>query len=95
MEGLPHLGWGQARLEQRLVLLRHVEALRLHAAEHQGALPAALSEITVPLPADPFTGQPVRYELKGGTAHLRGASPPGEEKEPYYNVHYEVSLKDG
>jgi hypothetical protein len=95
MEGLPHLGWGQARLEQRLVLLRHVEALRLHAAEHHGALPAALSEITVPLPADPFTGQPVRYELNGATAHLRSAAPPGEEKEPYYNVHYEVSLKDG
>ena len=51
-----------ARLEQRIALLRHVEALRMYAAEHEGAFPAKLSEISVPLPVDPFTGKPFGYE---------------------------------
>jgi hypothetical protein len=83
----------QARLEQRIALLRHVEALRLHAAQHDGQLPTKLSEISVPLPLDPFTGQPFRYTLEGNTAHLRGSPPPGAEKEPAYNVHYEVTIQ--
>jgi hypothetical protein len=60
----------QARLEQRIALLRHVEALRLYAAAHEGKLPAQLSDCPVPLPADPFTGKPFRYEARGSTAHL-------------------------
>ena len=57
----------QGRLEQRIALLRHVEALRLYAAEHDGTLPAKLSDIAVPLPVDPFTGKPFRYEVEGAT----------------------------
>jgi hypothetical protein len=82
----------QARLEQRLALLRHVEALRLYAADHDGALPAKLSEFPVPLPDDPFTGKPFRYEVEGKTAHFRGSPPPGEEKNPTLNIHYEVTV---
>jgi hypothetical protein len=62
----------QARLGQRLALLRHVEALRLYAAAHAGRLPAKLSDCLVPLPDDPFTGKPFRYEAKGAVAHVRG-----------------------
>jgi hypothetical protein len=47
----------------------------------------------VPLPDDPFTGKPFRYELIGTTAHLRGSPPPGMEKEPAFNIHYEVTLQ--
>ena len=83
----------RGRLDQRIGLLRHVEALRLHAAEHDGALPANLSEISVPLPVDPFTGKPFRYEAAGNTAHLRGTPPSGMEKDPSYHVHYEVTLR--
>ncbi len=83
----------QGRLDQRIALLRHVEALRLHAAEHGGKLPASLSEIAVPLPDDPFTGKPFRYELIGTTAHLRGTPPAGEEKDAAFNIHYEVTLQ--
>jgi hypothetical protein len=83
----------QVRLEQRIALLRHVEALRLYAAEHNGTFPAKLSEIAVPLPDDPFTGKPFRYEVKGGTAHLRGSPPRGLEKDKGFNVHYEVTLQ--
>jgi hypothetical protein len=83
----------QARLQQRIALLRHVEALRLYAAEHDGALPASLADISVPLPADPFTGHPFRYEVAGQTAHLRGSPPRSEEKNAVFNVHYEVTIQ--
>ncbi|HEV3341758.1 MAG TPA: hypothetical protein VG125_15430 [Pirellulales bacterium] len=84
--------WAQARLDQRIALLRHVEALRLYAAEH-GTLPAKLSEISVPLPLDPLCGQPFRYEVNGATAHLRGTPPKREENNPAFNLHYEVTLR--
>jgi hypothetical protein len=83
----------QTRLEQRIALLRHVEALRLFAAEHGGKLPVKLSEVSVPLPDDPITGKPFRYEFTGDTAHLRGSPPMGEEKNAEFNVHYEVTLQ--
>jgi hypothetical protein len=83
----------QGRLEQRVALLRHVEALRMHAAGHGGAWPARLSDVAVPLPVDPFTGKPFRYEVSGPTAHLRGTPPPGEEKNPAYNLHYELTIR--
>jgi hypothetical protein len=83
----------RGRLEQRIALLRHVEALRLYAAEHNGSLPAKLSDLTVPLPDDPFTGKPFRYEVRGATAHLRGTPPSGMEKDPTYNFHYELTLQ--
>ena len=49
----------QGRVDQRIALLRHVEALRLHAAEHNGTLPAKLSDVAVPLPVDPIHRQAV------------------------------------
>lgn len=83
----------QGRLEQRLALVRHVEALRLHAAEHDGHLPAKLADIDVPLPDDPFTGKPFRYRLAGATAHLYGTPPPKLKDDPFYNLHYEVTIR--
>jgi hypothetical protein len=62
----------QTRLEQRFALLRHVEALRLYAAAHRGQLPKQLSDIKLPLPLDPVTGQPFRYTLDGATATVEG-----------------------
>jgi hypothetical protein len=83
----------EARLVQRIGLLRHVEALRLYAAEHDGKLPAKLSEVSVPLPDDPFSGKPFRYELIGATGHLRGTPPSGEENVAVYNIHYELTIQ--
>ncbi|HEY7423464.1 MAG TPA: hypothetical protein VH682_04410 [Gemmataceae bacterium] len=83
----------QGRLEQRIALLRHVEALRLYAAEHDGKLPEKLADIAVPLPHDPFTGKPFVYKREGTTAHLRGSPPRGEEKNPTYNVRYEIAIQ--
>lgn len=80
------------QLEQRIALLRHVEALRLHAAEHNGELPASLADVTVPLSVDPFTGKPFLYERTGNTAHLRGGQPLSVEDDPRYHVHFEVTV---
>jgi hypothetical protein len=83
----------QGRLEQRVAFLRHVEALRLYAADHDGKLPAKLDDAGVPLPADPFTGKPFTYEVEGTTAKLRGAAPKGEEHNPTFNLRYEIVIK--
>jgi hypothetical protein len=64
----------QTRLDQRIALLRCVEALRMYAAEHEGKLPAKLDDIHLPLPADPATGKAFTYKVDGKTAHLQGAS---------------------
>lgn len=83
----------QARLEQRLALLRHVEALRLYAAGHGGKLPEKLSELALPLPADPFTGKSFVYKREGAGAQLRGGSLRGGETNPIYNIRYEISIR--
>jgi hypothetical protein len=83
----------QGRLEQRIALLRHVEALRLYAAAHGGKWPQKLAEISVPLPDDPFSGKPFRYHVDGTTAHLRGTPPRGQENVPAYNIHYELTVQ--
>lgn len=83
----------QARTEQRIGLLRAVEAVRLYAAAHGGQFPAKLDEVGVPLPVDPFSGKPFAYELKDGKAVLRG-TPPAEFKDvPVYNRVYELTIR--
>jgi hypothetical protein len=90
LQRMPRLA--QARLEQQIALLQHVEGLRLYAAE-QGKLPEKLADVAVPLPPDPFTGKPFRYQVEGTVAHLRGTPPPGLEKLWFYNVHFEVTIR--
>src|SRR5262249_46864194 len=80
---LPHVvtrGRTQGELQRQIALLRHVEALRLYAAGHDGKLPGNLSEIPVPLPDDPFTGKPFAYHAEGATACLRGHALASEDK---------------
>jgi len=84
----------QTRLEQRIGLLRCVEALRIYAAEHGGKLPNQLADIKLPLPVDPFTGKDFVYEWRGSTAALRGALPHAPNRLPgLYNGHYEVTMR--
>jgi hypothetical protein len=82
------------RLGQRIALLRNVEALRMYAAEHKGMLPSQLSDVSVPTPGDPVTGKPFLYEVSGKKVHLRGTSPKGMEQNRFFNVHYEITLKN-
>jgi hypothetical protein len=79
----------QGRLEQKVALLRCVEALRLFAAAHGGKLPAKLADAGVPLPLDPFTGKPLRYELKGDAATLTAGAPKSEKE-----TRYEIVIKE-
>jgi hypothetical protein len=61
----------QTRMERMIAALRVIEALRLHAAAHDGQLPEKLSEVTiVPLPNDPGTGKPFEYRREGQGAVL-------------------------
>lgn len=80
----------ELRLQQRVAMLRVIEALRLYAASHGGGLPAKLSEITeVPVPVDPVDLQPFAYELKGSTATLRSNRP----DVVIYDVRYEITVR--
>jgi hypothetical protein len=85
----------QNRLQQRIALLRHVEAVRLYAAEHGGRPPAKLSDVKVPLPVDPFTGKPFIYKAEGQKVSIQGSPPRGEEKSVAYNIRYELTLVEG
>jgi hypothetical protein len=82
-----------ARFDQRLALLRTIEALRLHAAENGGKLPQTLKDVKVPLPVDPVTGSAFSYKLDGAMAILQGTPPKGEEKNPVYNIRYEITIE--
>ncbi|MHB1561241.1 MAG: hypothetical protein ACYC61_27665 [Isosphaeraceae bacterium] len=61
------------KVERRVAALRVIEAIRLHAAAHGGALPESLSEITeVPVPDDPATGEPFIYRAADDAGLLHG-----------------------
>jgi hypothetical protein len=92
--GVYNIRKAQARLDQRIALLRHIEAIRLYLAEHKSSFPTNLSDLTLPLPVDPFTGKPFRYERTGKTAHLRGSPPAAEQNNANYNVHYELTVQE-
>jgi hypothetical protein len=90
--GFRKIRQAQARLEQRLALLCCVEALRMHAAEQGGKLPAQLDDVKLPLPVDPITGKPFVYKRESDTATLRGTPPKSMENIAIYNVRYEVTM---
>jgi hypothetical protein len=59
--------------DRRFAILRLIEALRLHAASHDGKLPDKLSDISeVPLPDDPVTTKPFEYRREGDKAFIQG-----------------------
>ena len=81
------------RLQEQIAMLRQVEALRLYAAEHDGKLPAAPSDIPVPSPVDPVTGKPFLYTVDGATAHVRGGLALSEDKSAGSEIHYVVTVR--
>jgi hypothetical protein len=77
------------RLQRRLCVAQCIEAIRLYAADHEGALPGSLEAITeVPVPVDPATGKPFAYKLDGSTATLVAPGPPGWESIPQFKIDY-------
>jgi hypothetical protein len=70
---LPSFMTGEAfnRPRRIIALLATVEAIRMHAAANQNALPAKLSDITaVPVPLDPATAKPFLYRVVDGKGEL-------------------------
>jgi hypothetical protein len=80
----------QVQLERDVAALRVIEALRMHAAEHEGQLPKTLDEITaVPVPLNPATGKPFVYRLDGKTAVLEL---PAGDRIPASYRRYEIQI---
>jgi hypothetical protein len=77
----------ETRMTQKIAALDVLEALRLYAADHDGKLPESLKDITeVPIPLDPFRGEPFIYERHGNSAKLESPFP---SIEP---LHYEIQM---
>ncbi|HEX3315012.1 MAG TPA: hypothetical protein VHR72_08985 [Gemmataceae bacterium] len=82
------------RLERRFALQRHIEALRLYAAEHDGVWPDALDDLRpLPLPVDPYTGKAFTYRREGDRAILEADAPPGQTPNESNAVRYELTLR--
>ena len=80
----------KARFARRVAILRVVEAIRLHAASHDGKLPTSLDDVTeVPIPIDPYSGQPFSYTRDGDAAIL--ATPPGDDA-PGHDQSYRLEI---
>jgi hypothetical protein len=91
---LPALGrayFVSARLDREIAALRCIEAIRLHAAESGGKLPASLDDVKiVPIPINPVTGRPFGYKVARGTFTLHAfGTPDGQPKD---SQRYEVTL---
>jgi len=81
------------RLDGDLALLQCIEALRAHAASHDGQLPQMLAEITeIPVPLDPLCGAAFRYTRTGPTATLASTVPVGGQKTD--ETQYEITVKN-
>jgi len=85
----------RVRLDRRLAALRCIEAIRLHAAAHDGKPPAALGAITeVPVPVDPVSGRGFDYTVDGQRVTLRESR--GADGLPVllgHPLHYEVTFQ--
>jgi hypothetical protein len=68
----------EVRLQSKFAAIQTIEALRMHAAAHDGQLPKSLEDVTiVPVPLNPATDKPFPYELKAGVATLTVLPPAG------------------
>jgi hypothetical protein len=80
----------QVRLDREVASLRVIEALRMHAATHDGKLPERLEDINeVPVPNNPATGKPFAYRLNGTTAILEL---PPSDRLASGNCRYEIQI---
>lgn len=83
----------RTRVQQQIAMLQAIEAVRAFAAANGGRAPGSLDEVRMPVPHDPFTNRPLRYEVTDGVAVIRGTPPPGRETDATLNRVYEVQLR--
>ncbi|TWT75235.1 DUF1559 family PulG-like putative transporter [Allorhodopirellula solitaria] len=69
------------RLQQRLAILQTVEAIRDHLATHDSQWPERLSDLALPAPHDPVSGEPMAWSIKGDAATLTARPVGGEVLE--------------
>jgi hypothetical protein len=80
----------EVRAERQVAALRIIEAMRMYAANHGGALPAKLDDITdVPVPLNPATGKPFVYRVDGAKAILEL---PASDQTITGNCRYEIQV---
>ena len=80
-------------IQRRIDALRVVEAIRHYAATHDSQLPESLTRIVdTPIPDDPFTGKPFRYEVIEGAAMLSAQGIEVEGKE-IKAIRYRITLR--
>lgn len=60
-----------ARTDRDVAVLRLLEALRMYGAAH-GGFPDKLTDLQVPVPLDPATGEHFVYQVKDGVAAVTG-----------------------
>jgi len=81
------------RVDRQLDALQCIEAIRLYAAAHNGALPPSLDAITeAPTPLDPATGKPFDYKVNGDSAALTAPLPSGAPNHWTFLVRYDLKL---
>lgn len=83
----------RTRIQQQITMLQAVEAVRVFAAANGGRVPGSLDEVRLPIPNDPFTNRPLRYEVADGVVVIRGTPPAGREADATLNRVYEVQLR--
>jgi len=72
-----------AQVDRSIAALRVVEAVRAYAAENDGRLPDSLDDVKgLPLPSDPVSGKPFRFERTPDGAVLRAPRVPAEQTSP-------------
>lgn len=82
-----------ARIGRQVAQLAAVEAVRLHAAR-DGRPPARLADVTaVPVPIDPYTGQPFAYVSRPDGFTLTAPPPAGEHAHRGNSVRFEVTFR--
>jgi hypothetical protein len=82
----------ESRIERNLTAMRVIEALRMHAAAHDGKLPDKLSDVTVvPVPNDPGTERPFEYHRDGETATLTSVVP--GDPAPGNGLRYRITVR--
>ncbi|MEO6810284.1 MAG: hypothetical protein ABI353_14305 [Isosphaeraceae bacterium] len=91
--GLNQVRLATVRLDRQLDALQCIEAIRLYAEAHQGALPPTLDALNdAPAPLDPATGTPFHYTVDGDSATLSAPLIPGARDHHSYKVRYILKL---
>jgi hypothetical protein len=92
LSNLPKILQAEIRLARYFALLRVIEALRMHAAAHEGQLPDKLDDVKeVPVPADPGTGLPFEYRREGDTVTLTSQIP--GDPSPGNGLRFRVTIR--